>query len=530
MTELMILMGIILILCVLMQRLTAKLPIPSLLAFLFLGMLFGVNGIFRIQFDNYEISELICSICLVFIMFYGGFGTSFKAAKPVLKKSVALASVGVVLTALFTGCFVYTFLKLPWLESLLIGSVIASTDAASVFSILRSQKLNLKENTASLLEVESGSNDPVSYMLTIVLCTLLKGSSVSIFKLLFLQVSVGLFFGLIFGKIAAYLMKHGQISKEEGKTVFVFAVILLSYAIPAIFQGNGYLSVYLCGMILGNEKIPGKRSLIHFFDTFTQMAQIMIFFLLGLLVTPKELPNVFIPALLIMIFMTFVSRPLSVFFTLLPFKTTKGQGLIVSWAGLRGAASIVFAITAVLSGIELEYNLFNLVFCIVLISISIQGSLLPYISKKLNMIDNTLDVYKTFNDYQEENEVSFIKIHISKDHPWIGLPLKTAPIPKEFLVTLVLRKEGNFIPNGNTVIEKGDLLVMAAETFTDQESLYMQEIYIDQGHKWVNHSLASIHLEKGVLIMMIQRGDKSIIPDGKTVIQNEDLLITVRYE
>lgn len=530
MTELMILMGIILILCVLMQRLTSRLPIPSLLAFLFLGMLFGVNGIFRIQFDNYAISELVCSICLVFIMFYGGFGTSFKAAKPVLAKSIALASLGVVLTALFTGFFVHVVLKLSWLESLLIGSVIASTDAASVFSILRRQKLNLKENTASLLEVESGSNDPVSYMLTIVLCTLLKGSSISIFKLLFCQISIGLICGLFFGKVASYLMKYGQISKEEGKTVFVFAIILLSYAIPAMFQGNGYLSVYLCGMILGNEKIPGKRSLIHFFDTFTQMAQIMIFFLLGLLVTPKELPNVFIPALLIMLFMTLISRPLSVFITLLPFKTTKGQGLIVSWAGLRGAASIVFAITAVLSGVELKYNLFNLVFCIVLISISVQGSLLPFISKKLNMIDNTLDVYKTFNDYQEENEVSFIKIHISKDHPWIGLPLKTAPIPKEFLVTLILRKDGNFIPNGNTVIEKGDLLVMAAETFIDQESLYMQEILVDHGHKWINQPLSSIKLEKGGLIMFIKRQDKSIIPDGKTVIQNDDLLITVRYQ
>lgn len=530
MNETLLLVGIVLLACILMQRITGKLPIPSLLVFMFLGMLFGVDGLFKIAYDNYELSEMICSVCLVFIMFYGGFGTSFKAAKPVLKRSILLASIGVISTAVITGVFVHFALSLLWMESLLIGSVIASTDAASVFSILRSQKLNLKDNTASLLEVESGANDPVSFMLTAVLCTLMGGESVSIAVLLIQQILFGVLAGLLFGKLASNLMRHGKIYKEEGKTIFVFSMILLAYAVPVLMGGNGYLSVYLCGMIMGNEKLPGKRSLVHFFDSFTQMAQIMIFFLLGLLVTPKELPQVFIPALLIMMFMTLVSRPVSVALMLLPFEASKGQIALVSWSGLRGAASIVFAIMAVLSNVSLHYNLFNLVFCIVLLSISIQGSLLPMISRKLKMIDNTVDVYKTFNDYEESNEVSFIKIEITENHEWINQPLQNISLPKELLITLILREGKKIIPNGNTEIKKGDLLVMAGQTFVEQENLYMQEIMIDKGHRWSNHQIKDLQLDKGTLVVLIERNNETIIPDGKTRIIENDLLITVKSE
>jgi len=399
-----------------------------------------------------------------------------------------------------------------------------------VFSILRSQKLNLKENTASLLEVESGSNDPVSYMLTAVLCTMMSGQSVSVTVMLVQQILFGVLAGILFGKLASNLMRNGLINKEEGKTVFVFSMILLSYSVPVLLGGNGYLSVYLCGMIMGNEKLPGKRSLVHFFDSFTQMAQIMIFFLLGLLVTPNELPQVFVPALLIMVFMTLVSRPISVSLMLLPFKAGKGQIILVSWAGLRGAASIVFAIMAVLSNVSLHYNLFNLVFCIVLLSISIQGSLLPFISRKLFMIDNTVDVYKTFNDYEESNEVSFINIKITANHEWINQPLNRISLPKELLITLILRDGNKVIPNGNTTIQEDDLLVIAGQTFVEQENLYMQEIMIDKEHRWSNQQIKDLHLDKGTLIVLVERGNDTIIPDGKTIIKENDMLVVVRSE
>ncbi|MBP3399378.1 MAG: potassium/proton antiporter [Erysipelotrichaceae bacterium] len=528
MTHILLFIGIVMIACIMMQRITAKLSIPSLLVFLVLGMMFGVDGLFKISFDNYQMSDVICSACLIFIMFYGGFGTSFKAAKPVLIRSASLASVGVLLTAAFTGAFVHFVLKLDWLQSLLIGSVIASTDAASVFGILRSRNLNLKDNTASLLEVESGSNDPVSYMLTVVLCTLMSGQEISVFVLLFKQIVFGFLLGLVFGKTASKLMKSGHIH-SEGSTIFVLAIVLLTYAASALMGGNGYLSVYICGILMGNTRIKNKRQLVQFFDTLTSMAQMMIFFLLGLLVTPSELPEVFVPALIIMVFLTLIGRPLAVLMTLIPFGTTVQQVGLVSWSGLRGVASIVFAITIVLSDSVLSYNIFNLVFCIVLLSISIQGTLLPKVAQKLNMIDDTNDVLKTFTDYEEESNIRFIKIHVDGHHSWISKPISELPIPKEFLIVLILRNGKELVPNGSTIVEQGDLMVIAAQEFSDRQNLSMQEIIIDKNHSWVNLSLKQITLDEGSLVIMIKRNETTVIPGGETVILPEDTLVIAKH-
>ena len=285
-------------------------------------MLFGENGLFRIRFNNYSLAETVCSVCLIFIMYYGGFGTNWRAARPVAVQSVLLSTLGVLLTAGLTGSFIPLVLQLSWLESLLIGSVLASTDAASVFNILRSKKLNLKNNTASLLELESGSNDPVSYMLTIVMLSLMSGESISIPLLLFKQIAFGLLCGLLLGKISVWVLNNISIRMEQGETIFVFAVAILAYALAGQLEGNGYLSVYLCGILMGNSYLPKKRDLVRFFDVITNVAQMMIFFLLGLLVTPVELPQVLLSSLLIMVFMTFIGRPIAVGTILLPFKTS----------------------------------------------------------------------------------------------------------------------------------------------------------------------------------------------------------------
>jgi len=528
MNETLLMIGIVLMMCILLQRLTTKLPIPSLLLFLVLGMFFGVDGLFKISFDNYQLSEIICSICLIFIMFYGGFGTSFKAAKPVLIRSALLASIGVVLTATFTGAFVHYALHLDWLQSLLIGSVIASTDAASVFGILRREKLNLKDNTASLLEVESGSNDPVSYMLTVVLCTLMNGQNINVVSLLGKQIIIGIVFGLIFGKISVELIKRAVVP-NDGRTVFVFGVSILTYSLSTLIGGNGYLSVYLCGILMGNSNIPNKHTLVNFFDALTSMAQMMIFFLLGLLVTPSHLPEVFIPALCIMLFLTIIGRPLAVALTLIPFGSSKSQIGLVSFSGLRGVASIVFSIAVVLSDVTLQYNIFNLVFCIVLISISLQGTLLPFVSKKLNMIDDTIDVFKTFTDYEEESDIHFIKTKVKKLHPWINKNLSEINLPRSFLAVLILRKEGNVIPKGDTVILEGDVVVLAAQEYNDPENLSMKEMVITQNHMWNNQSLKDIKMDSNELIIMIKRDQNTIIPDGNTIILMNDILVIAQY-
>ena len=394
--EILLLVGIVIMICILLGRFAENLPVPSLLIFIGLGMFFGVNGPIGIQFDDYSVSENICTICLIFIMFYGGFGTNITSARPVLAKSICLSTFGVLLTAGFTGAFIHFILKLTWTESILIGSVIASTDAASVFNILRSQSLALKDNTASLLEVESGSNDPVSYMLTLVLIAVMTGEKISVPLMLFQQIFFGLAGGFLIGWTGILLLRHFNFYMEQGRTISVFAIALTAYALPSLIGGNGYLSVYLCGILMGNFYIPDKKYLVHFFDTITGMSQMIIFFLLGLLVTPSQLGPVLIPAVLIMIFLTLIGRPLSVLLILSPFRSSLRQIGVTAWSGLRGVASIVFSILVVLHHVSMEYNLFNLVFCIVLMSIAIQGTLLPWISEKFQMIDLHGNVEKNF--------------------------------------------------------------------------------------------------------------------------------------
>ena len=525
MNEALLLMGCVILLCTLMGRYLDRLAVPSLLIFIALGMCFGENGLLRIPFDDYDAANVICSASLIFIMFYGGFGTNLNAARPVVVQSVVLSTLGVAGTAGAVAVFAHLVLGLPWVESFLIGSVISSTDAASVFNILRSKKLALKYHTDSLLEIESGSNDPISYMLTTVAVGIMGGQDVFIPLLLVQQIAIGALGGLLLGKLAIWSLRRGMFPSEQSQTIFVFAVVILSYALPTVLGGNGYLSSYLCGIYMGSTKLPQKRNLVHFFDVVTDVAQVLIFFLLGLLVTPVELPSVLLPALAIMVFLTFVARPAVVSVLMLPFRPSLAQVGVVSWAGLRGVASIVFAIMAVLQGAETRYNLFNLVFCIVLLSISLQGSLLPRVSAKLHMIDHTADVSKTFNDYQEESDIDFIKIHLDKNHPWNGKTLRELPLPSDLLVAMIARKEETIVPNGSTVLLPGDLLVLAARAFEDRENLFLQEIVVEKGHKWVGRSLRQIPTRSDTLIVMVKRGNETIIPGGSTILQAGDTLV-----
>ncbi len=530
MTGGLLLIGAVILICILMNNFLEKLPIPSLIIFIALGMCFGENGILKISFDDYEFVNLICSVSLIFIMFYGGFGTNLKQARPVILQSVTLSTLGVAGTAVTVGLFAHFVLKLPLMESLLIGSVISSTDAASVFNILRSKKLALKNHTDSLLEIESGSNDPVSYMLTTIIIAVMAGGEVPVGTLLFEQIAFGVLFGIFIAKITTWFLEKDFFTSQQSRTVFLFGITLIAYALPTVFNGNGYLSVYLCGIILGNTKLSQKKYFVHFFDVITDVAQVIIFFLLGLLVTPVNLPSVLLPALLITVFLTLIARPLVCGVLLLPFKTSFGQFAVVSWAGLRGVASIVFAISTVLSGIDTSYNLFNLVFCIVLLSISVQGTLLPWISRKLSMIDKNSDIAKTFNDYQEESDISFIKIHLDESHPWCGHTLKELSLPKDLLVVMIIRDNFTILPNGKTRLQRGDLLVFSARSFEDREHLYLQEVVISRSSKYVNLPLCKIPSTENKLIILIKRGTSTIIPTGSTVILPDDVLVVAQLK
>ena len=530
MNSALLLIGSVILICILMNRFLEKLAVPSLLIFLALGMCFGENGIFRIQFNDYAGVNLICSFCLIFIMFYGGFGTNLKAARPVAVQAGLLATLGVAGTAGAVGLFAHFALDLPWLESFLIGSVISSTDAASVFSILRSKKLALKHHTDSLLEMESGSNDPISYMLTTAVLTMMAGQDLSLPLLLARQMVLGAGGGLLIGAGAAWLLRRDLLRNQESRTVFLFAVMLLSYALPAAGGGNGYLSAYLCGIWLGNTNLTQKRYLVHFFDVTTKVAQVLIFFLLGLLVTPVRLPAALLPALAIMAFLTLAARPLVCAVLLLPFRAPWGQVGVTAWAGLRGAASIVFAISAVLSGMSMTYDLFNLVFCIVLLSMAIQGTLLPRVAAGLSMTDRGADVGKTFTDYQEESDIDFVEVRLGADHPWRGRTVSQLALPPELLVAMVDRGGTGVVPRGDTALGEGDRLVLAARSFEDQEHLALREVPVDRNHKWAGQPIRQISSTKPRLIILIKRGLETVIPTGSTVIRPGDIVVLAEPE
>lgn len=527
MTSYILLVAAVILLCLSLNKMSNKLGIPMLLAYILLGMMFGTDGILKIPFDNFTIAEQICTVSLIFIMFYGGFGTNWKQAKPVAGKAVLLSTVGVILTAVTTGAFCHFILKMDFWESMLIGSVISSTDAASVFSILRSRRLNLKNNTASMLEVESGSNDPCSYMLTVIILTIMSGelSGFSLVVMIFSQITFGILVGVVVALAAAFILKKVNFATDGFDTIFVFSMALVSYAGASMINGNGYLAAYIAGIILGNTPLHHKKSLVHFFDGITGLMQMLIFFLLGLLAYPSQLPKILPIALAIAVFLTFVARPVSVFAILMPFRCPVKQQLLVSWAGLRGAASIVFAIMATVSPAYTKNDLFHIVIFIVLFSISIQGTLLGLVAKKLDMIDENGNVMKTFSDYSDEMPVEFIKISIKAGHPWENRKIKDLTSLPDLLLVLILRGEERIIPNGNTVVLAGDKIVLSALSPEENLGICLTEIPIEKDSKWIGKPLSRIKLGEEKLVLVLKRNEKVVIPNGNTVIRENDVLV-----
>ena len=288
MTELMIISGLVLIICITSTKVLYKFGVPMLLIFIVLGMLFGSDGLVGIYFDNYEFTSQLCSLGLVFIMFYGGFGTNWKLAKPVSTPAILMSSLGVIITAGLTGLFCNLVIKTTLLEGFLIGAIVASTDAASVFAVLRAQKLNLKGSLASFLEIESGSNDPIAYMITLVVLTMMKSSGdiglSMMVPIILKQIIFGLLVGFLLAKSTVFILRNSNFEIEGFYTIFVTAVAILSYALSEFLGGNGFLSVYIAGIIIGNSKIPRKKkSMFHFFDGISWIMQIALFFMLGLL-------------------------------------------------------------------------------------------------------------------------------------------------------------------------------------------------------------------------------------------------------
>lgn len=524
-----LLVAVVICLCILAEKFSGKFGMPALLLFMGIGMIFGSDGILKIPFDDYGMAERLCTIALSFIMFYGGFNTKWKAAKIVAGKAVLLSTAGVVITAMITACLCTMFLGYSWKESFLVGAVLSSTDAASVFAILRRKKLNLRDGTASLLEMESGSNDPVSYMMTILGIGMLgAGESGSPMIIIGLQLVLGILIGLIFAAAVILILTRTGLVSDGLDTIFMIGMVMGCFGLSQLLGGNAFLSVYLMGIIVGNSRIRNKNILVSFFDGVTGLAQFFIFFLLGLLAFPHKFPDIILPALAITVFLTLIARPAAVFVLLRPFKCSVRQCMLVSWAGLRGAASIVFSISVIASRVELSYDLFHIVFMVSLFSVAIQGTLLPQAARKLDMIDENADVSKTFNDYQEESAITLMRMYIPKGHNWENRMIKDVNMPTGSLALMIKRGKETLIPRGDTAILAEDNLILSVPSYEPGEQENLQEIPIEKGHSWCGKRIEELNLPDHVLIALVMRGEENLIPDGQTVILEGDIVVAYR--
>lgn len=520
----------IVVICIFFNKFSGKFGIPVLLLFLMLGLLCGS------QYDRFASNWAwvvgdISTLALVFIMFYGGFGTRWKSAKPIALEAGMLSTLGVALTAAFVGLFCHFALGWSWLESFLMGAVISSTDAATVFSILRSRKLGLKNRTAPLLEMESGSNDPMSYMLTTVMLSLFSGGVTAggVVWQIFSQISFGVAGGLLLAIGAVFLLKRISFQNNGFDMLLFIAIALVSYALPDLIGGNGYLSAYIVGIVLGNTEFPERKPLVSFFDAITSLMQIVIFFLLGMLAIPLNLLHSLLPALIIFVFLTLVARPLAVCGVLAPFNKYPFRQLgLVSFVGLRGAASIVFAINILTSAVALEHDIFSIVFCIVLVSIAFQGSLVPAFARLTGMTDKNEDVMTTFSDFSENEEMCFGAIRITETSRWNRRKIKDLDLTQDCLIALVVRGNTRIIPKGDTLLQAGDEIVLCTRSFQDQSTDILTRHCLSEDSKWAGCRVGDYPKQEGSLLILIQRGDERIIPNGNTILNAGDVLVLLK--
>ena len=471
--EVLLICSVILFVSILAGKAGFRVGLPALLLFLGIGMLFGSDGL-GLQFSNPQIAQFIGMIALSIILFSGGMDTKLSEIKPIASQGVVLATLGVLVTTAITGYFIFWltglvagYETLTLAESLLMAAVMSSTDSASVFSILRSKGVYLKQRLRPTLELESGSNDPMAYMLTIILIAYIQSNGMNFLDgaiSLAVQLILGLIAGYILGKVSVWIINKVNVENQSLYPILLLAVIFFIFSITSLLKGNGYLAVYIAGLVVGNTKIIHKKSIVTFFDGFTWLWQIVMFITLGLLVNPHELLPVAGIGLTVGIFMIIFARPITVFLCLLPFRnfTTKAK-LYISWVGLRGAVPIIFATYPLIAGIENANLIFNVVFFITILSLLVQGTTVTHVARWLYLTDAPDRKDEFGIELPEEIKSAMSEIDITKEVLSHGNKLMQLKLPDHTLAVMVKRDGKYFIPKGNTEPHENDKLLMISD-------------------------------------------------------------------
>lgn len=461
--------SVLLLISIIAGKTTSRLGVPTLIFFLIIGILAGSEGIGGIHFDNAAMAQFIGIIALNFILFSGGMDTNWQSIRPVLWRGITLSTLGVLLTAFTLGLFVHYVFGFTIWEGLLLGSIVSATDAAAVFSILRNRGIALKGHLRPLLELESGSNDPMAYFLTIALTGIVAaGGEADIAKLLIVFVKeflLGGIVGYLMGKASVWLINNIKLETEGLYPVLTLGLAMFTYSATHYIGGNGFLAIYICALIIGNSRMVRKRSLIKFYDGQAWLMQIIMFLTLGLLVFPSRIMPLIGMGLLISAFLIFVARPIGVFASLSLFKSHTRNKLFISWVGLRGSVPIVFATYPLIAGIEKADLIFNLVFFISVTSVLLQGTTLSYVAKLLHVTVPAKAKRRIGLDFESTDNIKgeMQKIVLPESSRIIGKRIVEVHIPPTVNILAIKRSNVYIAPNGSTRLQANDVVYVLAE-------------------------------------------------------------------
>ncbi len=469
--------SLLLLVSIISSKTSFRLGIPALLIFLLVGVLAGSDGPGGIYFNDPKATQFLAIVALTLILFSGGLDTKIESVRPVIWQGFSLATLGVFLTAVLVGGFVSWLLDFSFLNGMLVGAIVSSTDAAAVFSVLRTRKVGLKGNLRPLLELESGSNDPMAFFLTITLIQLVTQPEVGAWMLLVLfvkQMIIGTLAGYGMGRAMVWLLNKIRLDVEGLYPVLLMAMVFLTYSGTAFLGGNGFLAVYLAGILLGNAVFVHKKSLLRFYDGLAWLMQIVMFLTLGLLVFPKEIVPVMDEGILVALFLMFVARPIAVFVSLAGAdKLNVRKKLFISWVGLRGAVPIVLATFPMIAGVPYSDMIFNLVFFVSLLSVMLQGYTLPMVAKWLHVTVPERVARKSLLDLElnEEGKSQLFEFHITSAAKAMGKSIIELNLPPQVIIVLIRRDRRYEVPRGTTILQEDDHLFVMADRLERGEEL-----------------------------------------------------------